>query len=323
MSELRLEYLADAGDAGQRADKILAANSPDVSRTRLKKAFEADAVTVNGCVVGARHKLQAGDRIVAIIVADTEFEAAPIAQSIALDVLYEDDELIAVNKPSGMVTHPGNGTGDDTLVHALLAHCGKALSSIGAPLRPGIVHRLDKETSGVIVVAKTDRAHLALAKAFAGRELDKRYRALVRGVPDTDSGSCRGAIFRHPVHRTKMAVLPNGRVAHTDWRVLERFGKLASLVECLLYTGRTHQIRVHMSHAGLPLLGDSLYGFKANGFPLSIPRVMLHAECLRLQHPISQQPLEIHAPLPADFLTVREQLLRTQSGEAGTKRWGR
>jgi 23S rRNA pseudouridine1911/1915/1917 synthase len=310
MSDLRLDYQASAADAGQRADKVLAASTQAVSRVRLKKAFDAGGVTVNGVAVSARHKLQSGDRVAALIASEVHSSDAPSAQAIALDVLYEDEHLIAVNKPSGMVTHPGNGTADDTLVHALLAHCGAALSSIGAPVRPGIVHRLDKETSGVIVVAKSDSAHLALARAFAGRELDKRYCALVRGAPTAPLGSCKGPIFRHPVQRTKMAVLEKGRVAHTDWRVLQRFGSsgVASMIECVLHTGRTHQIRVHLSHAGFPLLGDTLYGFKAGGFPIAIPRVMLHAERLRLKHPLTQEPLELSAPLPMDFEQVIVQL---------------
>jgi 23S rRNA pseudouridine1911/1915/1917 synthase len=307
--DLLLDYCASAADAGQRADKILAASTQEVSRVRLKKAFDAGKVTVNGVVVAAKQKLQAGDRIKALIEPEVHGVASPSAQAIALDILYEDEHLIAVNKASGMVTHPGNGTAEDTLVHALLDHCGEALSSIGAPLRPGIVHRLDKETSGVIVVAKSDVAHLALARAFAGRELDKRYRALVRGAPATESGSCRGAIFRHSVHRTRMAVVPKGRTAHTDWRVLQRFGSLASMVECVLHTGRTHQIRVHMSHAGFPLLGDTVYGFKPASFPLPIPRVMLHAERLRLTHPITKVTLDLHAPLPMDFAEMIAQLI--------------
>ncbi len=306
--DLLLDYFASAADAGQRADKILAASTQVVSRVRLKKAFDAGKVTINGIAVPAKHKLQPGDRIKALIEPEVHTVPSPSAQTIDLSVLYEDEHLIAINKASGMVTHPGNGTAEDTLVHALLDYCGDALSTIGAPLRPGIVHRLDKETSGVIVVAKSDAAHLALARAFAGRELDKRYRAMLRGAPATESGSCRGAIFRHPVHRTKMAVVTKGRVAHTDWRVLQRFGHLASMVECVLHTGRTHQIRVHMSHAGFPLLGDSLYGFKPAGFPLAIPRVMLHAERLRLRHPITEDLLDLHAPLPEDFVSIASQL---------------
>jgi 23S rRNA pseudouridine1911/1915/1917 synthase len=308
MNPRRLQYEAGLEDVGQRVDKVLAKTTQEISRSRLKKAFDAGKVVVNAVAVAGRYKLHAGDWIEAEIEEASLTSEAPTAQAIGLSILYEDEDLIVINKASGMVTHPGNGTTEDTLVHALLSHCGDQLSSIGAPMRPGIVHRLDKETSGVIVVAKTDSAHLALARAFAGRNLYKRYRALVCGVPEKDTGSCTGAIFRHPVHRIKMAVLDKGRVAHTDWRVLRRFGKLASELECVLHTGRTHQIRVHMSYAGFPLLGDTLYGFKPTGFPMAIPRVMLHAERLHLEHPLTQAKCEFHAPVPDDYETTVAQL---------------
>jgi len=207
-----------------------------------------------------------------------------------------------------MVTHPGSGTGEDTLVHALLHHCG-ALSGVGAPDRPGIVHRLDKETSGLIVVAKTDAAHHGLAAAFSGRETYKRYAALVLGLPKRSSGCCAEPIGRHPVVRTRMAVVPSGRSARTDWNLERTFGKRAARLGCVIHTGRTHQIRVHLSHLGHPLLGDDSYGFKPARLPdVAVPRVMLHATELRLPHPSGSKELRLSAPLPGDFLQVEAEL---------------
>ena len=204
-----------------------------------------------------------------------------------------------------MVTHPGNG-GEDTLVHALLHHCRGQLSSIGAPDRPGIVHRLDKETSGLIIVAKTDKAHHRLVAAFSERETYKRYTALVLGLPKWSSGSLREPIARHPVHRTRIAVQANGRDTHTDWSVEARSADL--LLRCPVCTraDRT-QIRVHMSHLGCPLLGDPTYGFKATRLPqVEIPRVMLHSTELSLAHPETGEQMRFHAELPSDFLeTIR------------------
>ena len=238
---------------------------------------------------------------------EPDANAGPSAVEIPLGILFEDDDIVVVNKPVGMITHPGSGTGDDTLVHALLHHTNGKLSSVGAPDRPGIVHRLDKETSGIIVVAKTDLAHHKLAAAFSDRETYKRYTALVSGVPKLASGSIKEPIGRHPTHRTRMSVQANGRVAHTDWVLKERFGDRAAVVSCVIHTGRTHQIRVHMQHLKHPLLGDTTYGFHANRLKgIKVPRVMLHSTELHVQHPVSGEPMEFVAPLPEDF----EQLVR-------------
>ena len=297
-----------AGTAAGRADKVLADQAEGVSRTRLKRAFDAGQVTLNGAVVSARQKVKPGDQLRAELIPE-HFEAAPVARDIPLEIIFEDDDLVVVNKAPGMITHPGSGTGDDTLVHALLHHCGGQLSSVGAPLRPGIVHRLDKETSGVLVAAKNDAAHHSLAAAFSGRALYKRYLALVTGNPVRDSGTCLAPIFRHPTQRTKMAVVEKGRKAHTDWRVCRRFGSAAALVECVIHTGRTHQIRVHMSHLKHPLLGDHTYGFKANRLAsLKVPRVLLHAAELRITHPTTGKPQTFEAPMPKDFAAVMESL---------------
>jgi len=247
-------------------------------------------------------RLNAGD-VVEFSFPDVE-PATLRAVEIDLDILYEDRHLLAVNKPAGMVVHPGAGTGETTLVHALLAHCKGGLSGIGGVERPGIVHRLDKETTGVIVVAKTDAAHRGLSRQFAERILAKEYLALAAGAPGRTSGSIRKAIARNPRQRHKMTVVEDGaggRDAHTDWSVVERFGERASLLRCTIHTGRTHQIRVHLKSIGHPVLGDRAYGWVPGPALLAPPRVMLHAEHLVVTHPITGRVLDLRAPLPADF----------------------
>jgi 23S rRNA pseudouridine1911/1915/1917 synthase len=230
---------------------------------------------------------------------------------IALTILFEDEHLLAVDKAAGMVVHPGAGTGGDTLVHALLAHCRGGLSGIGGVERPGIVHRLDKDTTGVVIAAKTDAAHRGLSAQFADRSLQKEYLALVSGAPALLSGSIVKAIGRNPRQRHKMAVVEavaGGRDARTDWTVVERFGPFATLVRCRIYTGRTHQIRVHFKSLGHSLLGDSTYGWKAHADLPAPNRVMLHAEHLALTHPITGQPLDLRAPVPEDFKAMMREL---------------
>jgi 23S rRNA pseudouridine1911/1915/1917 synthase len=234
------------------------------------------------------------------------------AVAIELDVLFEDKWLLAINKPAGMVVHPGAGTREDTLVHALLAHCAGTLSGIGGVERPGIVHRLDRETSGVIIIAKTDQAHRELAKQFAARTVVKEYQALVLGVPRLMSGTIQKPIGRNVRQRHKMAVVEEGhggRASWTDWTVVERYGDMAALVTCTLHTGRTHQIRVHLASMGHPLLGDAAYGWKANARMGSQPaRVMLHAGHLVLKHPGTGKILDLRAPIPSDFKAQVESL---------------
>jgi 23S rRNA pseudouridine1911/1915/1917 synthase len=200
-----------------------------------------------------------------------------------------------------MVVHPGVGTGEDTAVHALLAHCEGELSGVGGVERPGIVHRIDKETTGLLVVAKNDAAHRALSDQFASRTLLKEYVALVSGVPKAMSGVIDRGIARHPVHRHRMTTGEGGRPARTDWVLLEKFGEAAAFVRCRIHSGRTHQIRVHLKSIGHPLLGDATYGWKQNPALPVVPRVMLHAEHLVLAHPVSGKTLDLRAPLPADF----------------------
>lgn len=309
MAEERIiEFSVPSGIQPERADKIFAAEFEDVSRTRLQKAFEAGKITFEGQVIDKRFKINRAGLLRAVL-KETDTDLGPRPVNIPLEVIHEDTSIIVINKPAGMVTHPGNGTDEDTLVHALLHYTSGQLSTIGAPDRPGIVHRLDKETTGLIVAAKTDKAHHKLATAFNERKVYKRYCALVAGVPAKDSGTCKALIGRHPVVRTRMAVTNSGRPAHTDWLVKERFGGRASLIHCLIHTGRTHQIRVHMSSLGHPLLGDTTYGFKQNQLKgVNIPRVMLHAAELKVPHPDHDDPIHLQAPLPSDFAEIMQQL---------------
>ena len=299
-----IHYTVPPSTRRGRADKVLAEAFPAYSRAALQRAFDAGLVRRNGAVIGRDDTLAPGDTV--------EFSFPDVkpaelrAVAIPLDVLYEDSHMLAVNKPAGMVVHPGVGTGEDTLVHALLAHCADGLSGIGGIERPGIVHRLDKETSGVLVVAKDDAAHRGLSEQFAGRQLRKEYLALVAGVPRLKAGVIDRSISRHPVHRERMATGEGGRAARTDWEVIEAFGDVAALLRCRIHTGRTHQIRVHLKSIAHPVLGDSTYGWKRDPRLPEVPRVMLHAEHLACLHPITARPLDLRAPLPADF----EKLLR-------------
>lgn len=308
MENREIEYVVPDGIDGERADKVFASAFEDISRARLQKAFDQGNVCFNGTIIDKRFKVSAGGVLTATV-CTFHSEQPPKAVNIPLEIIFEDEDLIVINKSSGMVTHPGNGTGEDTLVHALLHHCRGRLSSIGAPDRPGIVHRLDKETSGLIVVAKTDLAHHSLVKAFSERLTKKCYQALVMGVPQLKSGSITEPIGRHSVHRTRMAVHAKGKEAHTDWKWLEGFGSEASLIECVIHTGRTHQIRVHMQHLGLPLLGDSLYGFKPHKFKhIPVNRVCLHAKSLSFQHPRTGETLSFEIPMPKDLESLIVQL---------------
>jgi 23S rRNA pseudouridine1911/1915/1917 synthase len=282
---------------------------PSTAARRAQRAFDAGLVSVGGRSVERKHAVSAGDTIVFSL---PEVKPAELrAVEIPLEILFEDEHLLAVNKAAGMVVHPGAGTGEDTLVHALLAHCKGQLSGIGGVERPGIVHRLDRETSGVILVAKNDVAHRALTAAFARRDVVKEYLALVAGVPKQGSGRIEKQIARHPTQRHRMkAVASGGRAARTDWAVLEAWAPHAALVRCRIYTGRTHQIRVHLSSIGHALLGDPVYGFREKSVPVAVPRVMLHAEHLVIVHPVTGAALDLRAPLPADYLEVQARLRR-------------
>jgi 23S rRNA pseudouridine1911/1915/1917 synthase len=314
-------------DAGTRLDRVLAARLPELSRTRLKALILSGAVTAGGRVVDdPGYKVKAGEAL-AVQVPPPE-PAEPEGEQIPLSILHEDDQVIVIDKPAGLVVHPAAGHQTGTLVNALIAHCGDSLSGIGGVMRPGIVHRLDKDTSGVMVVAKTDRAHKSLSKQFAdhGRtgDLERAYLAFVWGVPDRPRGTVDAPIDRHPHARDKMAVRQSGREAITHWEVLERFagadGKpVASLIECRLETGRTHQIRVHMAHIGHPILGDAVYGpgFKTKTAHLppaardaleTLGRQALHAYLLVFQHPVSGNIEQFQSELPIELVRLRDSL---------------
>jgi 23S rRNA pseudouridine1911/1915/1917 synthase len=302
-------YTVPEGIRRLRADKALAIAFPEHSRTALQRAFDAGHVTMGGATIKRDHAVAGGDVL--------EFSFPDVvpaelkAVDIPLDVLFEDKHMLAVNKAAGMIVHPGAATGEDTLVHALLSHCADSLSGIGGVERPGIVHRLDKETTGVIVVAKTDKAHRALADQFSSRTLTKEYLALVSGVPQLLSGTIDRAISRHPTHRHRMTVGEGGKAAKTAWERVEAYGDIATQLRCQIFTGRTHQIRVHLKSLGHPILGDALYGWKPDARlteKQQPARVMLHAEHLVLAHPISGKVLELRAPLPKDFVTMIKHL---------------
>jgi 23S rRNA pseudouridine1911/1915/1917 synthase len=298
-----------------RADKVLAGLLPGVSRTWLEKSFDAGKVSRDGLVLSKREKVAAGETLVFQLAQAGESLLEPA--DIPLKVLFEDGHVLLLDKEPGMVVHPGSGTGQDTLVHALLHHYGEGISQVGSVERPGIVHRLDRETSGVMVVAKTQEAYLGLVQQFSERSMHKEYRAVVSGRLKFPTGDWTGPIGRHPVHRHKMAIAPGGKDAKTDWEIEERITGVFSLVRCVIHTGRTHQIRVHFGDSGYPLAGDTTYGYNPRKFSgLMPPRTMLHAACLRLSHPISGKPLEAEAPLPPDIIAFMQEVERQARREA-------
>lgn len=290
-------YRIETETAGQRLDHYLVSQLPALSRSRIQELIKEEHIRLNGHGAKPSVKLRPGDEV--SVAEPPPVVTETIAEAIALQVLYEDDDLIVIDKPPGMVVHPAAGNWHGTAVNALLHHC-QSLSGIGGEQRPGIVHRLDKETSGCLVVAKNDFTHQALARQFAGREITKIYLALVRGVPRRKRGLLETPIGRHPIHRKRMAVLKEGkgRLASTSYRVLAEIGN-DSLIECLLHTGRTHQIRVHMKHLGHPILGDELYGRRD-----AFSRQMLHAWKLGFSHPRSGERMNFQAPVPPDFLAL-------------------
>ena len=320
----------DGTEGSQRLDRALAAQCPDLSRSRLKALILAGQVQVRGTTVrDPAYHVAAGDTIT--IDVPPAAPAEPEGENIPLGIVYEDDDIIVINKPKDLVVHPAAGHESGTLVNALIAHCGASLSGIGGVRRPGIVHRLDKDTTGLMVVAKNDRAHQSLSAQFAdhGRtgEMRRGYMAFAWGVPGWQRGTVNEPIDRHPHARDKMAVRQSGRGAVTHWEVREAFigrdGKpVASLMACQLETGRTHQIRVHLAHIGHPLLGDSVYGagFKTKAKQLSpqaqdalaaLGRQALHAYLLVLEHPKTGGIMSWEAPLPEDLLLLQAALRST------------
>ncbi len=284
-----------AKDAKVRLDQFLAKRLPEHSRSRLQQLIRGGFVRLNGGTSRPRQIVRAGDKIDLIEPPPEKVDIQP--EAIPLDVLFEDDDLIVINKPAGMTVHPGAGQREHTLVNALLSHCA-GLSGVGGKERPGIVHRLDKETSGCLVVAKNDMAHRELSKQFAARTVEKIYLALVAGKLRKPAGVIDEKIGRHPVHRKRMQVSGHrGRTARTEYRVI-RSSDAASLIECRLHSGRTHQIRVHLHHLGHPVLGDKVYGPR---FAKNFPRQMLHAWKLGFRHPRTSQWKTFEASLPVDF----------------------
>jgi 23S rRNA pseudouridine1911/1915/1917 synthase len=297
---------------GGRLDLFLRDRLPAVSRGTLQRLIEQGHIRVNGQAVKSTHAPHAGETIEIRWPEARPAEARP--EEIPLDILYEDKHLLVLNKPPGIVVHPSAGHEKHTLVNALLHHCRGQLSGIGGVARPGIVHRLDRETSGCLVVAKTDAAHLQLAEQFAGRTVEKIYHALVCGQMQRDAGDIHAAIARHPTHRKRMAVTEpgKGRDAWTTYTVLKRFAH-ATFVEAALHTGRTHQIRVHLTHLGFPVIGDEVYGTRQNArftklTGLTAPRQLLHASLLTFTHPKTGKKIRCEAPLPKDFKTVMKAL---------------
>jgi 23S rRNA pseudouridine1911/1915/1917 synthase len=291
----RIELVVSDKDARLRLDHFLAKRLPEYSRSRLQQLIRGGFVQLNGATTRPRQIVRSGDTIDLIEPPPEKIETRP--EPIPLDILFEDDALLVINKPPGLAVHPGAGQREHTLVNALLSHCA-TLSGIGGKERPGIVHRLDKETSGCLVVAKNDVAHRELSKQFAARSVKKIYLALVAGKLRNASGVIEEKIGRHPVHRQRMHVIPvRGRPAKTEYRVI-RSSDAASLVECRLHTGRTHQVRVHLHHLGHPVLGDKVYAPRVSK---NLPRQMLHAWKLGFRHPGTDEWKLWEAPLPDDF----------------------
>ncbi|MCC7346581.1 MAG: RluA family pseudouridine synthase [Variibacter sp.] len=337
--EPRIEMVtAAAEDKGERLDRLLAARLADLSRSRLKTLILEGQVTIGGRTIrDPGHRVNGGDAIALAV--PPAAPAQPQAEAIPLVIVHEDAAVVVIDKPAGLVVHPAAGNWTGTLVNALIAHCGDSLSGVGGVRRPGIVHRLDKDTTGLMVVAKTDKAHRALSRQFAdhGREgpLTRGYLAFVWGVPERPRGTVDAPLDRHPHARDRQAVRQGGREAITHWEVRERYlgvngEPVASLLACELETGRTHQIRVHLAHIGHPLMGDAVYGagFRTKASRLgpaaaalaALDRQALHAYMLGFEHPTSHAYLEFQSELPPDLARLREGLrLQAPAGQLAAK----
>ena len=292
----------------KRLDVFLAEQTDEFTRSRIKKLIEDGQVTVQGKpVTKSGEGVKKGCEVVVTVPDAVEYSVR--AENIPIDVVYEDDDIAVVNKPRGMTVHVGNGNTEGTLVNALLYALG-SLSGIGGVLRPGIVHRIDKDTTGLLVVAKNDKAHVSLAAQIAEKSAHRIYYALLEGIVKDDEGRIVTDIGRHPQDRLKMAVLPDGmgKLAVTDYKVLARFGTEFTLCKFILQTGRTHQIRVHAKHVGHPCVGDPVYGHKKQKFKLD--GQLLHAKTLELTHPTSGERMTFNAPLPPEFSEILEKLCR-------------
>jgi len=294
-----------AEESGERIDALLARKIEGLSRSAAQRLIESENVTIQGAPVKKNRRSAAGETVEVVLTEASE--PALEAQEIPLDVVYEDEDVIVVNKPRGMVVHPAPGHGDGTLVNALMHHCGESLSGIGGERRPGIVHRIDKDTSGLIIAAKNDRAHIALSRQLADHSLSRVYEAVVVGRVRDDSGTIDAPIGRHPTDRKKMAVTDkNSRRAVTHYEVVARYNGYTH-VRCSLETGRTHQIRVHMAHIGHPVLGDPVYG-RAKKPEKGLSGQCLHARELRFKHPRTGEEIRLTSDLPAYFTGILSKL---------------
>jgi 23S rRNA pseudouridine1911/1915/1917 synthase len=311
--------VADA-EAGERVDRCLAAAFPELSRSRIKTLIEQGNLRIAGPSGGAgetlddpSYRVKPG-QLLTLAVPPPE-DAAPRAQAIKLAIVYEDRDLIVIDKPAGMVVHPAPGNPENTLVNALIAHCGNSLSGIGGVKRPGIVHRIDKDTSGLVVAAKNDAAHKALSEAFSTHAIEREYRCFVWGLPSPKSGTIEGNIGRHGIDRKRMTIVKSGgKHAVTHYQVMKVFGLSAAELRCQLETGRTHQIRVHLAAIGHPLIGDAVYGRvtparrKALPAAAAFPRQALHAAVLGFAHPRTGKTLRWESPLPPDLAALSSAL---------------
>lgn len=296
--------LIEAEDAGMRIDKFISDRMPDYSRSFIQKLIKENDLTVNNNEIKSNYKLKAGDEINIVIPEPKELDI--VAEDIPLDIVYEDKDVILVNKPQGMVVHPAPGHYTGTLVNAIMYHCKDDLSGINGVMRPGIVHRIDKDTSGVLIICKNDKAHESIAKQLKDHTITRKYNAIVYNNLKEDEGKINAPIGRHPVNRKQMAVNPiNGKEAITHYKVLERINQYTYL-ELQLETGRTHQIRVHMASINHPLLGDPVYGPKSDRFKLK--GQALHARVLGFVHPTTNEYMEFEAPLPNYFTGLLKKL---------------
>ena len=301
------EIIVEQSEEKNRLDSYIASKDLELSRSMIKKLLEDGKITVNGEITKASYKVQLNDKIEIDIEKPKEVKLE--AQEIPLDVIYEDNDILVVNKQKGLVVHPGNGNLDGTLANAVMAHCKDSLSGIGGELRPGIVHRLDKDTSGLLIIAKNDKAHIKMSKQIKDRKVKKTYIALVRGIISENEATINMPIGRSTKDRKKMAVTKNGKEAITHFKVLNRFttNKASyTLLEVKIDTGRTHQIRVHMAEIGHPVIGDTVYSNGKNEF--GVVGQCLHAKKLEFTHPITEKEMNLEAPLPKYFEKIIEEL---------------
>lgn len=297
------QYTIKEDECNNRLDKIISILDNTISRTTVKRLIEENKITVNGKTEKPSYEVKLGDSIQ--IEEDIPKQPQMIAQDIPVDVIYEDEDIIVINKPKGMVVHPGNGNPDGTLANAVMNLCGETLSGIGGQIRPGIVHRLDKDTSGVIVIAKNDKAHIDISNQIKNRETSKKYIALVRGQISEDEATINMPIGRSLKDRKKMAVRKNGKEAITHFKVLKRY-KDYTLLEVKIDTGRTHQIRVHMAEIGHPVVGDYIYSNGKN--PFNVTGQMLHSQRIEFIHPRTKNKISFEAPIPKYFQDVLDIL---------------